>query len=67
MNSCVNCIHKPVCYISDMPMDPDTDIEKLCRYFMANDKDKYTFNIQDKVYYITGIHNNIIHKKYISN
>lgn len=60
MNSCVDCIHDPVCYINDMPKDSDTDIEKQCRYFMANDKDKYTFNIQDKVYYVTEIHNNIV-------
>lgn len=60
--NCLNCIHDPVCYISDMPKDPDTGIEKQCRYFMSNDKDKYTFNIQDEVYYVTGIHNNIIKK-----
>lgn len=59
-NPCADCIHDPVCCFSDMPKDPDTDIEKQCRYFMAHDKDKYTFQIQDKVYYVTGIHNNIV-------
>lgn len=59
-NLCTECIHNPVCYISDMPKDPDTGIKKQCRYFMVNDKDKYTFNIQDKVYYVTGIHNSIV-------
>lgn len=57
MNNCLDCIHDPVCYMSDMPIYcPETN----CRYFMSNDKDKYTFNIQDKVYYITGIHNTLV-------
>lgn len=60
MNSCADCIHDPVCCMSGIPKDPNTDIEKQCRYFMATDKDKYIFNIRNKVYYVTGIYNNMV-------
>lgn len=55
INNCTDCIHFSVCSIVDLPMNSVDD----CRFFLAKNKN-YSFNVQDTVYYITGIHNTLV-------